>query len=763
MPLLQRTLVGALLGLCVLVAAVASQAATDTGATDTGVYVEYRESDQPGAPVVDRWRLYGASYALVIGIDNYSNGWPRLSNAVKDAELVAEGLRQKGFEVELLTDVDGVQLRESLRRFFAYKGKDPQARLFVWYAGHGHSENGEGYLVPADAPLPGNPDFNYTALHMGDVGSMVRIARSKHVLAVFDSCFSGTIFSNQRARPPTAITAAVKRPVRQFLTSGDAEQEVSDDGTFRTLFLRALRGEETADANRDGYLTGTELSFYLEDRVINLTQGIQTPRGGKLRDPKFDQGDFVFLMPNAPAAPGAETAPRTTTTERGEPGPDALEVTFWKSIEGSQTVSDFEAYLQRFPQGTFVELAQSRMDTLAQIAALQAPPVPTKRVTEMNATFVTLRNVNLREGPSTETATLGRVASGRGLTVTGKVQGGNWYRVRRGDQEAYVFGDLIAEIDSKELVIWELARETGDPAHYAAYVQRYPQGHFAAAARDQAAQPAAESVSANAAATPAETQLAVGVFPNLPALGTSFSDCDGCPEMVVVLAGRFRMGSPDGEDGRMPSEGPASTVTIARPFAIGRHEITRDQWMACVRENGCDYVPKSEPWETGRHPAMRVSWSDAQQYMYWMADKTGKDYRLPTESEWEFAARAGSNTSYWWGDDFGRNNANCKVCGSRWDRKQTAPVGSFKANRFGLHDTAGNLWEWTEDCWHDGFSGAPTDGRAWLKGGNCSYRVLRGGSWLDHPRSLRSAARTRYHSASRHEFVGFRVALTLAP
>ena len=135
---------------------------------------------------------------------------------------------------------------------------------------------------------------------MGDVGSMVRIARSKHVLAVFDSCFAGTVFQSQRARPPAAITAAVKRPVRQFLTSGDADQQVSDDGTFRELFLRALAGEEMADANRDGYLTGTELSLYLEDRIINLTQGARTPRGGKLRG--FGQGDFVFVLPaEAPA------------------------------------------------------------------------------------------------------------------------------------------------------------------------------------------------------------------------------------------------------------------------------------------------------------------------------------------------------------------------------------------------------------------------------------------------------------------------------
>ncbi len=278
---------------------------------------------------------------------------------------MAGELRRQGFEVELLTDVTGAQLREALRRFFAFKGKDPQARLFVWFAGHGHTENGEGYLVPADAPLPGSAEFNYVALHMGNVGSMVRIARSKHVLVVFDSCFAGTIFNSQRARPPRAITAAVKRPVRQFLTSGDVDQKVSDDGTFRTLFLRALRGEETADANRDGYLTGTELSFYLEDRMINLTEGAQTPRGGKLRDPKFDQGDFVFVV----ATPGETGADRPAVTSEQ----DSL---FWTSIKDGDEPAAFQAYLQRFPDGTFAPLARLKMRQLVETATASAMPSP---------------------------------------------------------------------------------------------------------------------------------------------------------------------------------------------------------------------------------------------------------------------------------------------------------------------------------------------------------------------------------------------------
>jgi hypothetical protein len=206
---------------------------------------------------------------------------------------------------------------------------------------------------------------------MGDVGSMVRIAKSKHVLAVFDSCFAGTVFSTQRARPPVAITRATARPVRQFLTSGDADQKVSDDGTFRTLFLRALKGEETADANRDGYLTGTELSFYLEDRITNLTRAAQTPRGGKLRDPRFDQGDFVFLLPQVAAAVVPETpAPSPAPTESSQA---AFELTFWNAIQGSGNPADYQAYLETFPSGTFSRLAHNR---LTELSTSQRPEEP---------------------------------------------------------------------------------------------------------------------------------------------------------------------------------------------------------------------------------------------------------------------------------------------------------------------------------------------------------------------------------------------------
>ncbi len=360
--LISRSLLGAFAGFWILGAATFVRAAGEGE-----IYVDLRASESPGAPVIERQRLYGTSHALVIGIDNYTNGWPRLSSAVKDARMVAEALEARGFQVELLVDTDGQRLRRELRRFFAVKGSDPEARLFVWFAGHGYTESGEGYLVPADAPLPGGPEFLLTALHMGDVGSMVRIAKAKHVLAVFDSCFAGTIFTAQRARAPAAITQAVKRPVRQFLTSGDADQLVSDDGTFRTLFLRALQGEETADANRDGYLTGSELSLYLEDRITNLTQGAQTPRSGKLRDPRFDQGDFVFLLPTA-RPKRAPTSQSAASTPSG-PGAVALELAFWNSIKETDRAEDYSAYLEAFPDGSFAPLARVRIGRMGAKAS----------------------------------------------------------------------------------------------------------------------------------------------------------------------------------------------------------------------------------------------------------------------------------------------------------------------------------------------------------------------------------------------------------
>ena len=244
--------------------------------------------------------------------------------------------------------------------------------------------------------------------------------------------------------------------------------------------------------------------------------------------------------------------------------------------------------------------------------------------------------------------------------------------------------------------------------------------------------------------------------------GRTFRDCPSCPEMVVVPAGAFSMGSPASEEGRDADEGPVRRVTIAEPFAVGRYEVTFAEWDACAAAGGCGrYRPDDKGWGRGDRPAIYVSWNDAKAYVRWLSKKTGEFYRLLSEAEWEYAARAGTATRYSWGDEVGRNRANCRGCGSRWDGESTAPVGSFAANGFGLHDMHGNVWEWVEDCWNRLYRGAPSDGTAWTAG-VCSRRVLRSGSWFKVPKVLRSASRIWLGTSIRNDDYGFRVARTFA-
>ncbi|MGB0749505.1 MAG: SUMF1/EgtB/PvdO family nonheme iron enzyme [Magnetospiraceae bacterium] len=239
--------------------------------------------------------------------------------------------------------------------------------------------------------------------------------------------------------------------------------------------------------------------------------------------------------------------------------------------------------------------------------------------------------------------------------------------------------------------------------------------------------------------------------------GRVFRDCDQCPEMVVIQPGSFSMGGADAA--ATANEKPVHPVSIRYRFAVGRYAVTFAEWDACVAEGGCGgYAPRDNGWGRGNRPVFNVSWDDAQSYLAWLRQKTGRDYRLLTETEWEFAARAGTETAYWWGDDIGRGNANCAGCGGEWDNVSTAPSGRFGANPWGLRDISGNIWEWVEDCWHATYQGAPSNGSAWTTGDSCERRVLRGGAWYVGPREARSAYRTRFRAGFRYNYFGFRVA-----
>lgn len=241
--------------------------------------------------------------------------------------------------------------------------------------------------------------------------------------------------------------------------------------------------------------------------------------------------------------------------------------------------------------------------------------------------------------------------------------------------------------------------------------------------------------------------------------GESLKECDACPEMVAIPGGSFAMGSPESEPGRQSDEGPQRRVTI-QPFAIGKFEVTFAEWDACVAGGGCGgYRPKDEGWGRGRRPVINVSWEDAQAYVSWLNSKVeGSPYRLPSEAEWEYAARAGSSATWSFGDRDSALGAHAWFRGNSGGK--THKVGGKRSNAFGLHDVHGNVMEWVEDCWNRSNSGAPTDGSAWKKG-DCSSAVLRGGSWPMIPLGLRSAFRFEYRHDLRDESsVGFRVVRT---
>ena len=225
-------------------------------------------------------------------------------------------------------------------------------------------------------------------------------------------------------------------------------------------------------------------------------------------------------------------------------------------------------------------------------------------------------------------------------------------------------------------------------------------------------------------------------------------------EMVSIPGDTFYMGDLNG--GGYDDERPVHSVTVS-DFKIGKYEVTFDQWDTCVADGGCGgYRPDDEGWGRGARPVINVSWYDAQGFIDWLNSKTGGNFRLPTEAEWEYTARAGNATKYSWGNSIGSNRANCNGCGSQWDGERTAPAGSFSANAWGLHDVLGNVDEWVQDCWNDSYAGAPSDGRVWT-GGDCSRRGLRGGSWYNNTRSLRSAGRHGYTRSNRFHNLGFRL------
>ena len=356
-----------------------------------------------------------------------------------------------------------------------------------------------------------------------------------------------------------------------------------------------------------------------------------------------------------------------------------------------------------------------------------------------------------------------------------------------------------------ELAFWNSVKDSKQVSDYEAYLKAYPKGRFAALARARiqqlkaappqtqsqqppqtqqppkaagskpAPEPAREQVREQAPEQPpakpvpkpqqgkvhaAPPAAAGSEEQEAPAAGgagavAAVKDCDVCPLMVALSPGPFTMGSNSGD----PSERPPHKVGLHTPFAIGKYEVTVEQWNQCVKASVCPIVPSSAD-AAGNLPMRDVSWDEAQLYLKWLSTISHRPYRLPTEAEWEYAARGGTTTRYWWGDQMKGGNSSCQGCGQPWNADGPPPAGSFIANPFGLYDMNGSVWEWVQDCWHSTYKGAPPDGSAWTDGA-CQSRVIRGGSWREDGSYMLSTTRFKYDASVRQSQNGFRVARSL--
>ena len=411
-------------------------------------------------------------------------------------------------------------------------------------------------------------------------------------------------------------------------------------------------------------------------------------------------------------------------------GEALYEIEFWNSIKDSKNAEDYEAYLKTYPNGRFAPLAKVRAQRYRKEPEQSEQPTETTEQTEtettvgfvvdeLNAHMEAATNTNIRKEPSSNANRVGILAEGQTIEVTGRVVDRDWYRINNpAGGQGYVYAPLLKK--PKPPVKAEPTPKAPPPTPVAKTIEQKVE--------------------------PPKKEPPVVKPKQVVAAGESFKDCSTCPEMVAFSPGQFVMGDDKGDR----SERPAHRVRISKPFALGKYEVTVGQWSECVKAGACKSV--SDNIKTSDNAPIRD--------VSWLRKITGERYRLPTEAEWEHANRAGTTTTYWWGNKMVPGKANCKDCGGQWDQKLPAEIGSYAANPHGLYDMNGNVWEWVSDCWHDNYQGAPSDGESW-DDPNCSVKVIRGGAWRNDKTYVHSASRFKYDTYVRYLLNGFRVAKSM--
>ena len=380
-----------------------------------------------------------------------------------------------------------------------------------------------------------------------------------------------------------------------------------------------------------------------------------------------------------------------------------------------------------------------------EIICLREQPL----IVELDEEHDALASTTIHKLPTGTSPALSTLKRGQKIRVTGSVAGTTWLRVATSDGvDGYVYGERLRKLPVGDMSAPEakaVAQERAPDSSEA------PQSNSAPAAGERTRESAPQPQ------PPPREQLAVKTPPPVTSTAPAptareFRDCEHCPAMVVVPPGSFEMGSPADA-----SERPIHRVKLTA-FALGKYEVTQREWKACVAAGGCSDKPHAGG-TNDQLPTMNLGWEDAAQYVEWLGRTTGKPYRLPSEAEWEYAARAATATPYPWGREIGVARANCNGCGGSYDPKLPAAVGSFPPNAWGFYDMLGGVAEWVADCWHKNYDGAPANGSPWQTA-HCRERVLRGGSWKNPPSDLTVSSRNFYDVSVRYIANGLRVAVS---
>ena len=655
--------------------------------------------------------LYNNSYALVLGNGNYSNGWDPLPGALRDADDVATALKRNGFKVTLKKNLTRGSFNEVFGRFCHKYGRNRNNRLLFYYAGHGHTEKMAtnedlGYLVMVDAPSPETDPvgFELSSVDMQTMVTWAKKIKARHVLFMFDSCFSGSVLNLRERVVPQNISESIKLPVRQFITAGRANEPVPDHSIFKVAFLDLLEGRDR-EPIPDGYITGEELGLYLKNKVPEYNPA-QHPQYGKIRDIRLDKGDFVFQLATSGATVSAKFPAESRTT---------LSVS--TNVTGARVLVDGRPMGKTPLNDISVSPGSHRL-----LVAADGYDAYEKRV---------------------------RLESGRGMSVYVNL-------IEAMPSQGRLFIEAVPE--NARVRVLNIA-----PVFYQGMELKPGRYHLEVSAEGYETEKRWVTLSAGkdkninirlaAMQSPIERKVR-------NSLGMEFVYI---PQGNFLMGSAIDSSKVESQYGGTEKyyqdEHPQHRVTLTRGFYMQTTEVTQGQWERVMGINPSGFKNCGNDC-----PVEKVSWNDAQTFIRKLNQmERSNKYRLPTEAEWEYALRAGAKAPFYTGDCLTTEQANYngnypgKDCKKGNYRMKTTPVGTFSPNKLGLYDMHGNVWEWCQDKYGSFPSGSVTDPTGSFSGGD---RVYRGGSWFDGAKDCRAANRFKGEPGVSGNDLGFRLVRT---